>query len=349
VRGEALNLQLVIPEHELREALQDSLRHHFARRVCIEKLERRISEYCSSYILEELDVTLDDGTAIAMIFKDLSHAAMLTGAEQVKPRFIYNPVREIETYRRVLVNHRLGTAECYGAEVKPENGRYWLFLERVPPVLLWQMGELEMWKTAARWLAGMHAFLVRETELCESAHLAHLIEYDREFYWRWMRRATEFVSVGDNTPNREPTKAIRWLEERYEKVIERLLAMPVTVIHGEFFASNVLIDETPERLRICPVDWEMAAVGPGLIDLAALTSGAWSEAEKDAMALAYHYALPDDAPVKGDWQALLTDLECCRLCQAVQLLGWAPGWTPPPEHAQNWLKEALRAAEAISL
>ena len=95
-------------------------------------------------------------------------------------------------------------------------------------------------------------------------------------------------------------------------------------------------------LNIHPGDWEMAAVGPGLTDLAGLTSGGWTRAQKDTMALTCHRALPEGLPAKADWHRFLDDLEHCRLAQAVQ-------WTPPPEHAQNWLNEAVVSAEILQL
>ncbi|CAA9480570.1 MAG: hypothetical protein AVDCRST_MAG30-771, partial [uncultured Solirubrobacteraceae bacterium] len=44
---------------------------------------------------------------------------------------------------------------------------------------------------------------------------------------------------------------------------------------------------------------------------------------------------------------LMDALEAARLVVAVGWLGWSPGWTPPPEHAQDWLAAALDAAERI--
>ena len=32
-----------------------------------------------------------------------------------------------------------------------------------------------------------------------------------------------------------------------------------------------------------------------------------------------------------------------------EMLGWSPEWSPPPEHAQNWLGEALRQSEKLGL
>ena len=75
----------------------------------------------------------------------------------------------------------------------------------------------------------------------------------------------------------------------------------------------------------------------------------WTREERGAMALASYEALPANRIASYDRQAFLTDLEYCRLHQAVQWLGWSPQWAPPPEHAQNWLKDALHSAEILGI
>ena len=101
---------------------------------------------------------------------------------------------------------------------------------------------------------------------------------------------------------------------------------------------------------MCPVDWEMAAVGPGLVDLAALTAGGWTADERTALALAYHAALAQaGGPPPAREEEFLTALDYCRLHLAVQWSGWSSGWSPPAEHAQDWLGEALSLAEKLGL
>ena len=103
---------------QLHAALEPLLSRHFgARRIL--RLERRASEYSSSFALDELDVSLDDGTSLSLIFKDLGWQALTDSARGVKPDCLYNPLREIETYQTVLARSRLGTATCYGAVVDP--------------------------------------------------------------------------------------------------------------------------------------------------------------------------------------------------------------------------------------
>ena len=152
-----------------------------------------------------------------------------------------------------------------------------------------------------------------------------------------------FRSVGLGRAVRES------LVDTYGRAIERLIRLPSTLIHGEFYASNILVQETREGCRIRPVDWEMAAVGPGLIDLAALSSGAWAERERTEMAAAYHDALLSEGWPSFPFEDLLLALDDCRLHLAIRWLGWAPDWSPPPENAHDWLGEAIALGEKMRM
>src|SRR5207248_901904 len=123
-----------------------------------------------------------------------------------------------------------------------------------------------------------------------------------------LRRAEQFA---DSASSAEKQARIKDLAASFQKVVESIMKLPRTFIHGEFYASNVLVQEISEGLRVCPVDWEMAGVGSGIMDLAALTSGTWTEDEKTAIAMAYHSAIPN-----GIWSTtaeFLTALDYCRL------------------------------------
>jgi hypothetical protein len=334
---------------ELRSMLEDVLSRYFGAERRIARLEHRPSAYRSSFNLQELEVSLEDGASLRLMLKDLSRLALMETARRVKPAFLYDPLREIETYRTILEPNHLNSATCYGAVVNSALGRYWLFLEKVPGVALYQVGDFAIWQQAARWLADLHSHYAGKDVLECHARAAHLLIYDQDYYWLWMRRALEFLGPGRRSTSKSDPGRLEWLAERYTRVVERLLSLPLTLIHGEFYASNVLVHETADRTRICPVDWEMAAVGPGLIDLAALTAGAWTDEEKTALALAYR----DVLQANGGWhpppEALFTTLDCCQLHLAVRWLGWSFEWSPPPQHAQNWLNEALRLAEKLTL
>jgi hypothetical protein len=329
----------------LSAALEQALTEHFGAQRRVATLVRHPSPYRSSFAIEVLKVVLDDGEALHIMFKDLSRDALSTRAREVKPSFLYNPLREIETYREIVAPASLGPG-FYGARVDHERHRYWLFLEEVPGVELWQIGELTTWKHVAQWLAKMHSRFANTNEWRSYAH--HLLHYDGDFYRRWLRRAQTFERERRTTRS-EAGRGIEWLAARYEPVIECLLALPVTFIHGEFYPSNVLVTEAPRARRVCPIDWEIAAIGPGLVDLAALTAGSWDEEDRKAVALAYRAALNSDIGMPPEREAFLAALDYCRLHLAVQWMGWAAAWSPPPGRRQDWLADALRLAEELDL
>jgi len=186
----------------------------------------------------------------------------------------------------------------------------------------------------------MHAALA--ADLDRHAARGRLLEYDASHYRVWLERAGEFARAPGQPRSR--AVAVERIAQRYEEAIEELLALPRTVIHGEFYASNVLFAGSPRSPRIAPVDWELAAAAPGVVDLAALTSGnGWSDRDRKAIVAAYQSTIPSGA-------LSARDLELARLHLAVQWLGWAPpSWEPPADQRQDWQGEALALVEELGL
>ena len=136
-------------------------------------------------------------------------------------------------------------------------------------------------------------------------------------------------------------------QQVFHRAVDLLLTLPQVWIHGEFYASNVLIQTGEAGVRVCPVDWEMTALGPGLMDLAALTAGDWSPEARASMVAAYYAALPDQGMAQPAGADFAVHLTCCRLHCAMQWLGWSLTWSPPPEHAHDWLDEARSLAAEL--
>jgi aminoglycoside phosphotransferase (APT) family kinase protein len=277
---------------------------------------------------------------LELVLKDLSPSSALHSGRGVRPDFVVDAMREIETYRLILAG-RQGTAKCYAAVTDHSTQQYWLLLERVPGIELYQSADLHAWQAVARWLSQLHIW---GSGLAGSvADDAHLLRHTRSFYARWMQRA-----LGHSSGRQR--MALRWLAERHERVIERLVALPWTFIHGEFYASNVLVEmDGSDVLRVCAVDWEMAALGPGLMDLAALTVGSWTSVQRAQIVDAYRRALGDGSPDGIGGSEFDAALDHCRYQIAIQWLGWSNGWRPPAQHATDWLGEALSAADRLRL
>ncbi len=257
------------------------------------ELGRRPYAYGTSHRLEVVEVRLADGSFGQLLRKDLRRSELQPGALAAKPPFLHDPGRERDAYR-LLSGEDLGTPTCYAT------GDDSLLLEKVQGVELWQVGELDAWVGAARWLARLHGRF-RQAPPIEPS----LLRYDAAYLARPLAG--------------------------YERVVGILCGIPPTLIHGEFYPSNVLV----AGARIAAVDWEMAGIGPGVLDLAALANG-WGVAERAAIVAGYGRLAPHA-------------LDAAELHLSLQWLGWSEGWTPPPEHGRDWLSEALGAAARLGL
>jgi hypothetical protein len=258
------------------------------------EVSRKPYAYGTSHRLDEVVVECSDGTRTTMLRKDLGPAT--------KPEFLHDARRERIAYQ-ILAVAALGTPICY------DSGDDWLLLEKVDGVELWQVGDLATWAAAAHWLRRFH----RHFELAPPND-ARLLRYGPSYFKEWWTRAAE----------RHPE--IDDLAMRADRAIELLATDRPTFVHGEFYASNILV----ARNGIAPVDWEMAGLGSGIIDLAALISG-WSDTGRRAMLAAYG----------GVRENVLAAAE---LQLAIQWLGWSEAWLPPPEHRRDWVAEARFAA-----
>lgn len=326
-----------------------------ARRI--ERVDRRVSDYSTSFRIEELDVTLDGGDRYRVVFKDLDWRALLSEASAVRPRFLYDPCREIAVYQSLLAGRNLGTADCYAAVADGGAGRYWLFLEHVPAAQLCHVGEFTAWEHAARWLARLHVTFAADAEADGPLRGGvPLLSYNRAFYLVWPARAEVLLRTTPAVAGEFGGRAAR-LVRHYDRVVDRLAALDRTVIHGEFYAANVLVTDRARRGtgvssgpgRICPVDWEMAALGPGLMDVAALTAGRWTSEQRASLLAAYRSELVEAGGSPRPLPELADALEWCRLHLAMQWLGWSAGWSAPAEQAQDWLGQAVTIADRLGL
>jgi aminoglycoside phosphotransferase (APT) family kinase protein len=269
---------------------------------------RRPWPYRSSLPIEVVEVPGNDPERV--LLKDLSASASVARAA-----FTADPLREVVAYREVLPQLELDTPRHVASLAEPE--RVVLVIELVDGYPLWQADGLAAWEQAARWLARLHA--------AQPIAAARLVRYD----------ATEL---------RRRTEMAAWLpgiEDLAARVAERLGRLPAGLVHGEFYPANVLVQDSPSGPRIRPVDWETMGIGPGVLDLAALTAG-WEDEHRNRIVDAYRSACsvdrrPDDA-----------DISLGRLVLAAQWSGSRGRWSPPSEQRHDWHAEVLRLAGSIS-
>jgi hypothetical protein len=264
----------------------------------IRSLEAAPHPYATSHLLLDVDAELGGGRRIAAVVKE-------TGRRPSdRPRFVHRACRERDAYLRLL-----GCADLPAPRLLGVAGSY-VVLERVGAVPLWETADEDVAQRVGQEIRAMH------DALSSRRGVEFALRYDTHFYSRWLQRACAVDST------------IAGLAGVYGRATARLLLEPPRLIHGELYPSNVLVGE-----RVWVVDWESLAVGPAVVDLAAVTS-AWPE--PFGRALLDAYGAPDAVAV-----------DCARLHLAVRWLGWSPGWSPPPDHAHDWRSEAERVAERL--
>jgi hypothetical protein len=284
-------------------------------------------EYTTSFPLFDLHVVSGDDE-VRLVLKDLRWSSLAPQARRAKREEGHDPDREVATYRHLL-GDPAGPPDFHGGTARP--GAAWLLLEHVVHGReLYQWGELEAWTAAATWLGRFHGTWAEPGRLGDAARRVPLLCHDRAHLARLGRRVLDHRA--DSIDPADPGVGMVELVEVWQRAAPVLAAAPRTIVHGECYASDVLVTDDG---RVAVVDWETTAVGAGWEDLAALVTG-WGDDERAAMLDAYLRALPTRLH-PPDPELLL---DAARLQLAVQWLGADPGWTPPHEHRRDWATEA---------
>jgi hypothetical protein len=245
-----------------REVLEHGLCAHFGRPVRIAGLKRR-SQAASSHAIERLGVIMASGERLPVVFKRLQPGDELYGNE-----------REVLIYRRLLDGERFGAPALYASVYEEGERRYWLFLEDVGSSTL-DEGDVEEWLAAARWLAGMHGtYHGREDDL---RALGCLMEHGPDFYHLVAQTARRNLELAGATKALVRFDALMGC---YDSLVSYLVSQPRTLVHGDIFAQNLIIQAGGQSTtdfksvpRIRAIDWESAAIGLGAWDLARLVDG----------------------------------------------------------------------------
>ena len=331
-----------VADADLVRAVEDWLARG-GRGASVVRLFRRPWEYATSAPLERVTAVTNDGREHDLVLKHLGPGHITEQVRRAKPAFVVDSRREIEVYRRLMAPLRIG-ATLVGSTLAPDTGTYWLLLEHVPGPRLAEVGEPAAWAATAHWLGALHARLAT----IDSAALrqsASLIECDRDWYRVWIDRALRFFAADGPSRSRHDGAALRWLAERYDRVIDHLLSLPSTLIHGEFYPSNVIMTGAADRFVPCPIDWETASVGPGVLDLGALAAGDWSEQERREVIAAYLVG----SGARVALEELSASAQYAQIHLAVQWLGWFGRRQAPEANARDWLADAIDRAEALNL
>jgi hypothetical protein len=309
--------------------VEDVLTSARGRPTRVAAVRAEASPFATLFPVDVLHVSLDDGEELSLWVKQL-------GDEQSDHPDKLCRDREIRIYAELFAGHdELPVPRYYGWRPNAETGRRDLYLEHVDDWNL-KYQELTHWYSAAERLADLHA---RFAGLDDRGFL---LRFDAAYFDDWAERAV--AAVGYRIP--ELAEAMRSLVARYPRATAVLAEQPPTLVHNDLSPKNVVVDRAEEPPRVCIVDWEMAGVGCGVMDLVHLKYGFPPEEDR-LMREAYCSRLAGTGLVPDDPRELERVFAACEVQKAVNRLAYRREWNIPVETVAAWIDEGARFADRL--
>ena len=86
--------QPLVADADVRDAIERHSDAAFGRPRRVERvLRRELSPYSTSFAIEEIDLLLDGGERLNLVFKNLGDESLVSDARAVRPSFMYRPAR----------------------------------------------------------------------------------------------------------------------------------------------------------------------------------------------------------------------------------------------------------------
>lgn len=207
-------------------------------------LSRVSTDYMSSHPMEDVSIAVG-GESLDVVCK---YSA--PGIDRVAGH-IRGVAYEAEIYRRAFPNPDLTTPVFYGTFSLGDSVDC-IVLEKVPGYRIHHSTFPRGLVDASADLGGFHSHGIG------SLPPAHNV-FNRSHFSRLMSEMELLPGVSARLTGMGST------------VVDVLANAPRSLIHGELYPDNVLINEEGPVV----VDWESAGVGPGILDFATLTQGRW--------------------------------------------------------------------------
>lgn len=217
----------------------------------VEVISRESFNKCSTSLVEIVKCKLGSGQIVSLFVKYTSG--------QGYHKFDHREGLEYEAkiYDEIIRNISLSKIKFYGTCKLLENNETLMALEYLEGgSSLKGNSNSDAFFKASEWIGSFHAG--SNNNLPDFTKV-----YNVAYYKGWVDRALAYWSLTNLYP---------WLKDLANYFIENIYILTETgqtVIHGEYYSSNILIRDGV----IYPIDWESAAIGPGEIDLSCLIEG----------------------------------------------------------------------------
>ena len=271
----------------------------------------------TSYALRRLRLGLADGRRLDVLLKDF-------GISPHPPEVaLRRGARERYVYENILAVRALGTPALYAVVWDDASDRHWLLLEFVDG-RKFRRHPIENLLAAGRWIGRLHRSVAGD-----EAGLAQpgiLLTYDDAYFRQTAERAVRAVAARFDSLRPRIEAAVAG----YDSLIGKICSARPTLVHGSYRPKNILVAGSSPAVRICPADWELAAIGPALHDLAFLADGC-DRPSIDLLCESYLDETDDGGHADRRAGEVLEGIERLRLHKALRSLARSAEWAYPED------------------
>jgi aminoglycoside phosphotransferase (APT) family kinase protein len=293
--------------------------------VRVTAVRRRPNPYSTLFATEVLELDLSSGDAITVFVKRLDEAQK--GHPDKRRRD-----REPMLYQSLLADPDLPVARCLGVRHDPDGEARELYLEYLDGLDLRYQG-LERWYLAARRLAELHRHFAERAEVLRASDF--LLRLDQRYFETWAERA-----VAELAPMHPGCAAdLSRIVGRLEPAPALLAAQPITLVHNDLSPKNAIAVTGSEIQRIAFVDWELAGIGCGVLDVVHLAYGLDHDACQRLFD-AYWGALEGSSLAVEDRKQRATLIAASELHKTLYRLAHVTTLGSDEDTVRRWLKDA---------
>lgn len=237
--------------------------------------------------------------------------------------------REAALYETLLAGGRFGAPHCHAVVWEPDRRVCWLFLEDLGGWRL-EWCSAPVWQEGMRWAARLHADTLHHPPGPSLGRLDALA---------FSRLATEALTVAAGGAGAAAADRLATSLAPLDIWLDRLAETPAALVHGDLSGHNLLVRQD----TVHPIDWEWAATGPPVWDVATLAAGWKAGAAKLVRAYADERAR-SGAPVGPGFSWEVT---CGALLRRLWWLRWLEGRQRCPERVKPIVNSVERLAARL--
>lgn len=292
----------------------------------IQSIERQPSPFVTVFPAEVLTLTPGDGRKVRVFLKYL-------GVQQPDQPDKQRRDREVRVYEQLLCGgDGLPVAQYFGSRWDARSARHELYLEHVDDWSL-RYHDLDHWFNAAACLADLHAHFARRAD--ELLACDFLLKLDEGYFAAWAGRAQAAVAQQSS----DLGGRVEQIRGEYSAACELMARQPPTLVHNDLAGKNVIADRSSTPARICIIDWELAGIGCGLLDLVHLKYGL-DPANDERMTAIYRAQLSATNLLPQDDREMSRLLAACELHKTLYRLAHSPAWKLPLDRLAEWVTDA---------